>query len=116
MASYRKSPEAEADLIDIWRYIAKDGKRAATKFIDRLHRHMGELAAQPGMGRSRSEFGKGVGASRSKTSSSSIPRASLGSMSSAFSRPGATCAHSSSGIDPPIFSGEEAVEGEVLRE
>lgn len=60
MASYRKSPEAERDLIDIWKYIARDSKSTATQFIDRLHAQMGKLAEQPGMGRERLEFGTGV--------------------------------------------------------
>lgn len=48
MASYRKAPEVERDLIDIWRSISKDSKSAATKFIARLHSQMNHLATQPG--------------------------------------------------------------------
>jgi plasmid stabilization system protein ParE len=60
MASYRKSLEAEHDLIDIWKYIAQGNKSAATQFIDRLHSQMRDLAAMPGMGRARPEFGAEV--------------------------------------------------------
>lgn len=60
MASYRKSPEAERDMIDIWRYISKDSKSSATNFIDRLHGQMNDLATQPGLGRPRPEFGSDV--------------------------------------------------------
>jgi len=57
VAVYRKSPEAERDLIQIWMYVATESRSAATQFIDRLHGHMGDLADMPGMGRIRVEFG-----------------------------------------------------------
>ncbi len=56
MASYRKSPEAEEDLITIWLYIAEDNKAMATQFIDRLHGQMKDLALFPQMGRLREDL------------------------------------------------------------
>lgn len=56
MADYRKSLEAERDLIQIWKHIAQNSNSAATQLIDRLHGQMRELAAFPGMGRVRTEL------------------------------------------------------------
>ena len=58
MAGYRKSPEAEADLIKIWRWIAEQSqdRGTATRFIDKLHGTMGLLADVPGMGRQRPDL------------------------------------------------------------
>ena len=53
MATYRKSPEADQDLRSIWLYMAEADRAAATRFIDRLHGQMGELAEMPGLGRPR---------------------------------------------------------------
>src|SRR5690606_8373587 len=60
MAGYRKSPESERDQIQIWKHVANDSKSAATQYIDRLHGQMRGLAALPGMGRMRTEFGANV--------------------------------------------------------
>lgn len=60
MASYRKSPEAEADLLSIWRYIAEDSRARATQFIDKLHGTMGMLADVPGAGRRRDDLALGL--------------------------------------------------------
>ncbi|UCH25835.1 MAG: type II toxin-antitoxin system RelE/ParE family toxin [Trueperaceae bacterium] len=56
MPFYRKSPEAEADLLRIWRYIASDSRQRATQFIDELHGVMGMLADVPGAGRPRDDL------------------------------------------------------------
>ena len=60
MAFYRKSPEADDDLLRIWRYIAQEGRATATQFIDRLHGTMGALAETPGMGRPRDDLSPNV--------------------------------------------------------
>ncbi len=60
MAFYRKSPEADDDLLRIWRYIAQENRATATQFIDRLHGTMGTLAEMPGMGRPRDDLSPNV--------------------------------------------------------
>lgn len=60
MAFYRKSPEADDDLLRIWRYVAKDNRAAATQFIDRLHATMRTLAEMPGMGRPRDDLAPNI--------------------------------------------------------
>lgn len=60
MAFYRKSPEADDDLLHIWRYIAQDNRATATQFIDRLHGTMGTLAEMPGMGRPRDDLAPNI--------------------------------------------------------
>lgn len=60
MAFYRKSPEADDDLLRIWRYIAQDNRATATQFIDRLHGTMGTLAEMPGMGRPRDDLAPSI--------------------------------------------------------
>lgn len=60
MAFYRKSPEADDDLLRIWRYIAEDNRATATQFIDRLHGTMGTLADMPGMGRPRNDLAPNI--------------------------------------------------------
>lgn len=56
MALYRKSPEAEEDLLTIWFFIAEDNKTIATQFIDRLHGQMKDLAMFPQIGRLREDL------------------------------------------------------------
>lgn len=56
MAAYRKSPEAEADLLSIWRYVAGNSRARATRFIDTLHGTMGMLEEVPGAGRLREDL------------------------------------------------------------
>ena len=60
MAFYRKSPEADDDLLRIWRYIAQNDRAVATQFIDRLHSTMGALAEMPGMGRRRDDLAPNI--------------------------------------------------------
>ena len=60
MAFYRKSPEADDDLLRIWRYIAQDNRATATQFIDRLHGTMGTLADMPAMGRPRDDLAPSI--------------------------------------------------------
>jgi len=60
VAFYRKSPEADDDLLRIWRYIARDNRATATQFIDRLHGTMGTIAEMPGMGRPRDDLAPNI--------------------------------------------------------
>lgn len=60
MAFYRKSLEADDDLLRIWRYIAEDNRAVATQFIDRLHGAMGTLVDMPGMGRPRDDLAANI--------------------------------------------------------
>ncbi len=51
---------AEADILEIWDYIADDSIDAADRWVDRLDEQLGLLAEQPMMGRSRDELSPGV--------------------------------------------------------
>jgi toxin ParE1/3/4 len=54
------TPLARQDLDAIHDYIATDSPAAAGRWIDRLEAECGKLAAMPGMGRPREEFGAGL--------------------------------------------------------
>jgi len=54
------SPTAEADLGQIWAYIARDSPRAADRFLLRLRRQCEVLARSPGIGRIREEVRPGL--------------------------------------------------------
>lgn len=54
------SPKAEADLIDIWLYIAEDQPINADRFLDKLNQTARSLAETPGMGVSRSSLTDGL--------------------------------------------------------
>lgn len=56
MAIVIKSPEAEADLIDVWLFIADDSPVNADGFLDRLEAMAFKLAETPGMGKDRPEL------------------------------------------------------------
>lgn len=60
MAFYRKSTEAEADLLSIWRYIGQDNHDQATQLIDKLHGTMKMIADAPGIGRPRDDLIPGL--------------------------------------------------------
>ena len=50
-------PSAEADLDEIWLYIAQDSPHNADRFLDRIYRTCQQnLANNPRMGRSREEL------------------------------------------------------------
>jgi toxin ParE1/3/4 len=57
MASFRLAKRAEVDLDEIWLTIALDNVDAADRVIDTLYGAAGLLAAQPRLGRARSELG-----------------------------------------------------------
>jgi len=54
------SRSARADLVDIWRYIARDSARQADSFVDRLYEKCGLLANNPNVGRSRDDLRPGL--------------------------------------------------------
>lgn len=51
---------AEADILEIWDYIADDNPAAADRWVDQLDRQFRMLATQPKMGRARNELAPGV--------------------------------------------------------
>jgi toxin ParE1/3/4 len=53
MPEVRKHPRAEADLIDIWLYIAEDSPENADGLLDRFDATFARLAEFPDMGRAR---------------------------------------------------------------
>jgi toxin ParE1/3/4 len=56
MARYTTRPKAEADLLEIWLYIAQDSLRAADRLLDRIAAQCRLLADNPRLGRSRPEI------------------------------------------------------------
>jgi toxin ParE1/3/4 len=55
-----KRPRAEADLLDIWGYIAQDSPANADRMLDRLGETMNRLAAMPLMGQARFDLAPGL--------------------------------------------------------
>ena len=60
MSRVRIAEEAEADLIEIWAFIAQDSTKAADQFLDRVYDTCQTLARSPSMGRDRSDLARGV--------------------------------------------------------
>ena len=56
MARYTKRPKAEADLLEIWLYIAQDSPRAADRLLDLIEAQCRLLADNPRLGRARPEI------------------------------------------------------------
>ena len=56
----RRTAQAEADLIDIWLYIAQDNPAAADRLLDLLDEKSRALARHPQMGMAREDVGAGV--------------------------------------------------------
>ena len=50
MPRVTRRPLAEADVLEIWDYIADDGIAAADRWVDRLDKQFRVLAMQPMMG------------------------------------------------------------------
>ncbi|MGK0441122.1 MAG: toxin ParE1/3/4 [Pseudohongiellaceae bacterium] len=50
MLTLIKSPQSEADLIDIWLYVSEDQPINADRFLDRLHDGIMLLVEAPNMG------------------------------------------------------------------
>jgi plasmid stabilization system protein ParE len=53
MARYTKRPKAEADLLEIWLFIAQESPRAADRLLDRIETQCRLLADNPRLGRER---------------------------------------------------------------
>ena len=60
MAHVTRRPQAEADILEIWDYIAEDSLIEADRWVDRLDEKLALWATQPMMGRSRDELASGV--------------------------------------------------------
>lgn len=60
MPRVTRRPLAEADILEIWEYIADDSLAAADRWVHRLDGQFRLLAAQPVMGRAREELAPGV--------------------------------------------------------
>ena len=50
------TPQARADLVDIWSYIAEDSQESADRVLERLHDAFTRLAQMPGMGHRREDL------------------------------------------------------------
>jgi toxin ParE1/3/4 len=53
-------PRAEADLLDIWRYIAQDNPANADRMLDRIRDTLNRLAVMPFMGQARFDLAPGL--------------------------------------------------------
>jgi toxin ParE1/3/4 len=60
MARVTRRPQAEADILDIWSYIAEDSVVEADRWVDRLDESLTLWATQPEMGRARDELSPGI--------------------------------------------------------
>jgi len=56
MARVTRRPEAEADILEIWDFIADDSISEADRWIDRLDEKLSLWATQPMIGRSRDKL------------------------------------------------------------
>jgi plasmid stabilization system protein ParE len=50
------TPQARADLLEIWNYIAEDSPENADRILDRLYTSFTRLAKPPGMGHYREDL------------------------------------------------------------
>ena len=57
MAIVLRKPQAEADLIEIWIYIAQDSPTSADKLLDEINEKSQTLAVSPFIGITRDELG-----------------------------------------------------------
>ncbi len=60
MAQVITSPEAQADLLEIWQYIAADNFEAADSVLSEINDKAHSLLVHPGMGRAREELASGI--------------------------------------------------------
>ncbi|UZJ44453.1 type II toxin-antitoxin system RelE/ParE family toxin [Marinimicrobium sp. C6131] len=60
MLEVEVSPKAEADLLDIWLYIADDQPANADRFLDKLKEKALKLGEFPDLGRDRPELAEGL--------------------------------------------------------
>lgn len=54
------TPQAEADLDEIWDYIALENPEAARRFLYKIHDKCEAVSKTPVIGRKRPELGRGV--------------------------------------------------------
>ena len=60
MSRVTRRPGAEADILEIWAYIAEDSIVEADRWVDRLDEKLGLWATHPMMGRGRDELSSGI--------------------------------------------------------
>ena len=60
MARVTRRPRAEADILEIFDYIAEDSFIEADRWVDRLDAKLALWATQPMMGRCRDELERGI--------------------------------------------------------
>lgn len=60
MPRISRRPLAEADVYEIWDFIADDSFDAADRWVDQLNEQLRLLATQPNMGRARNELASGL--------------------------------------------------------
>lgn len=60
MAEVHWTHDAEEDLIDIWRYIARHSPKAADRMLDRINDACEQRAAYPLLGTPRDDIATGV--------------------------------------------------------
>ena len=60
MARVTRRPQAEADILEIWDYIAEDSIVEADRWMDRLDEKLSLWATQPMMGHTRDELSPGI--------------------------------------------------------
>ena len=60
MSRVTRRPHAEADILEIWGYIAEDSVVAADRWVDKLGEKFALWATQPMMGRARDELSPGI--------------------------------------------------------
>ena len=60
MSRVTRRPQAEADILEIWGYIAEDSVVEADRWVDRLDEKFSLWATQPMMGRGRDELTPGI--------------------------------------------------------
>ena len=60
MARVTRRPQAEADILEIWDYIAEDSIVEADRWVDRLDEKLSLWATQPMRGHARDELAPGI--------------------------------------------------------
>lgn len=60
MAELLYTGPARVEIDDIWLYIAQNNPAAADRFIEELHGRCERLAENPGIGKEREEWGRGL--------------------------------------------------------
>jgi toxin ParE1/3/4 len=60
MATVLRRPQAEADILEVWAFIAEDSFIEADRWVDKLDEKFFLWATQPMMGRARDELLPGI--------------------------------------------------------